>query len=139
MTPAAKGYVDANVILRFVTQDPPDLAQRAKRLLDRVDAGEIELRISPLTVAEVIWVLESYYGYRKEQVAEVVTTFITAEGIEAEELEVVLEALANYRDLNVDFIDAYLAGHARQQPPACIWTLDEKHFRRFKGIEVCTL
>ena len=64
-------WVDANVLLRFLTGEPPQLAERALRLIQRAEQGEITLRLSPIVVAEVVWVLSSFYRYSRAQIAEV--------------------------------------------------------------------
>ncbi|MEB3337389.1 MAG: PIN domain-containing protein [Leptolyngbyaceae bacterium] len=56
-------WVDTNIFLRLLTGDPPELAQRAFRLAERAEQGEIRLRVSPMVVAEMVWVLSSFYKY----------------------------------------------------------------------------
>lgn len=101
-------WVDANVLLRLITNDPPDLAERAARLANRAEQGEITLKVTSIVVAEVVWVLISFYGYSREQVAEVLIALLTADGIVLELTEQVIAALDRMASLNVDFIDAYL-------------------------------
>ncbi|MEQ8468646.1 hypothetical protein [Coleofasciculus sp. E1-EBD-02] len=40
-------WVDANVLLRLLTGEPPDFAQRSLRLAERAERGEVTLRLSP--------------------------------------------------------------------------------------------
>lgn len=108
-------WVDANVLLRFLTGDPPDLAQRALRLIQQAERGEVTLKLSPIVVAEVVWVLGSFYRYPRNQIAEVLLPLVTAEGIVLEESEQVVAALDRMATANVDFIDAYLAEVARRE------------------------
>jgi predicted nucleic acid-binding protein len=111
-------WVDANVLLRLITNDPPDLAERAARLANRAEQGEITLKVTSIVVAEVVWVLISFYGYSREQVAEVLIALLTADGIVLELTEQVIAALDRMASLNVDFIDAYLAELARRENEA---------------------
>ena len=48
-------WVDANVLLRFITKDPPALAERSARLMAKAERGEVSLYVAPLVLAEVIW------------------------------------------------------------------------------------
>lgn len=100
------------------------------------ESGHVRLVLLPLTVAQVVWVLDSYYEYDRNQTVQAMASLVTSDGIDTEEMDIILEALLYYHDLNVDFIDAYLASHARRHPPTRIWTFDETHFRRFKEISV---
>jgi predicted nucleic acid-binding protein len=54
-------WVDANVILRFLTKAPPEMAERSARLMAKSERGEVSLYMSPLVLAEVISVLKSFY------------------------------------------------------------------------------
>ncbi|MEW6230333.1 MAG: PIN domain-containing protein, partial [Bacillota bacterium] len=101
-------WVDANVVLRYLIRDNEELFTEASRVMEMAERGEINLHLAPLTVAELVWVLESYYGYPHEQVAEAVGAFATADGVAVEERETVIQALSDYVSLNVDFVDAYL-------------------------------
>ena len=50
-------FVDTNILVRHLTGDPPGQATRATRFLGEVD----ELVLVDLVVAEVVYVLESFY------------------------------------------------------------------------------
>ncbi|UBF29177.1 PIN domain-containing protein [Kovacikia minuta CCNUW1] len=108
-------WVDANVLLRLITGDPPELAQRAARLAQRAERGEITLRLATIVVAEVVWVLSSFYGYSRTQIAEVMIPLVTAAGIVSDDIEQVIAALERMATANVDFIDAFLAEVARRE------------------------
>ena len=53
--------VDTNVLLRFLTGEPPKLAQKARVLIAAADTGEVELVVLPMIVAETVYTLESFY------------------------------------------------------------------------------
>ena len=53
-------WIDANVVLRFITGDPPEMAARALELMARAENGEVCLRLPHLVVAETVWVLSSF-------------------------------------------------------------------------------
>ena len=123
-------WLDANVILRYLLRDREDLFRRAAALFARAEAGTLTLLISPLTLAEAVWVLDSFYGYPRQTICAALGDFLASPGVEPEEREVLLAALEDYRDRNVDFIDAYLFRHAVAKGVARICSFDEKHLRR---------
>ena len=47
-------WIDANLILRFLTREPQDLAERTLRFIQRAEQGEITLQVTPLVIAEVV-------------------------------------------------------------------------------------
>lgn len=124
-----KLWVDTNVILRMVTGEPPDLAIEVREFMKKVNHREYILRISPLVIAECCWVLESYYEQKPADIANVLQLLIESDGVEMEEKSVIQKSLSDYAKKNVDFIDAYLVAHAKENPPEEIVTWD-KHFKR---------
>ncbi|MBD2578643.1 PIN domain-containing protein [Oscillatoria sp. FACHB-1406] len=123
-------WVDANILLRLLTGEPPELAQRALRLVQRAERGEVTLRLSPMVVAEIIWVLSSFYRYSRTEIAEVLLPLIVAEGIIAEQAEQTIAAIERMAAVNVDFMDAFLAEVARKEGGA-VASFD-RDFRRLE-------
>jgi predicted nucleic acid-binding protein len=107
-------WIDANLILRFLTGEPQDLAERSLRFIQRAERGEITLQITSLVIAEVVWVLGSFYKYPRTQIAETLTAFLGSDGLIVQELQLSLAALERMARANVDFVDAYLAEVTRQ-------------------------
>jgi predicted nucleic acid-binding protein len=126
--------VDANVILRFITKDPPEMADAARNLFNQAEAGEIGLIILMITVAEVVWFLESFYNYPKIQVAETFGAFLRCDGLQVEQANLIQEALSLYQRNNLDFADALMASSALRKGPLSIFSFD-RHFDRVAGIE----
>lgn len=127
-------FVDANVFLRYLTDDVPEQAERVEDLLRRASSGEVALVTSALVVAEIVWTLESYYGLAKAEVAEKVLAILNTSGLEVEDAEILAEATILYSGANVDFADAYHGAGIRAQRIRCAYTFDRKHFARMEGI-----
>ena len=102
--------------------------KRAARLAERAERGEIRLKVLPIVVAEVVWVLSSFYKYSRVQVAEVLLELLIADGVDLQEAEQVLSALKQMAKLNVDFADAYLAEVGRREGEAVVSF--DRDFRR---------
>ncbi len=122
-------WVDANVLLRFLTGEPKEMHDRSVELMARVERGEVKLRVSQLVVAEVIWVLKSFYKRSMEEITGVVVSLLSAPGIEAEDRQTMIRAVELAREKNVDFIDAHLALRAAgNQEEVC--TFDKTDFKK---------
>ena len=122
-------WVDANVLVRFLTGEPKDMYERSLALMTRVERGEVTLVVSQLVVAEVIWVLKSFYEHSMEQISKVVIGLLSAPGVEAEDRETMIRAVDLAREKNVDFIDAHLALRAAAQDEE-VCTFDKTDFKR---------
>lgn len=121
--------VDANVLLRFLTGDPEDQAHHAAELMRSAEAGDVLLVLSPLVVAEIVWVLKSFYRHSYRDIAEVLVPLLSADGLEVQEREILIRAIELARDKSVDFTDAVLALEAlRDGETVC--TFDAKDFKR---------
>jgi len=92
-----------------LTGEPADPAAQARVLFDAVDRRELTLVIDEITVAETVWVLESFYGYAQRDIARVVQEMLSHPGLEAEDKGGLLSALNLFAEKNVDFADALVA------------------------------
>lgn len=113
-------WLDTNVVVRYFTGSPEHLAERARRLLARAEAGEITLRLTPIVVAEIVWVLRSVYGHEPAAIAAGLSALLRADGIAAEQHDTVVEALDLMMRRHVAFPDAFVAVSARlADEPVC--------------------
>lgn len=126
-------WLDANLILRFLRKDHPQFFKAAYNLFARAEHGELELYIHPLTLAEVVWTLQGYYGHTKQEIAAVLGNLIGSDGLFVVDKVIAEKALKDFAERNVDYIDAYLAAYAKVNGPETVYTLDKKHFSRLEG------
>jgi predicted nucleic-acid-binding protein len=126
-------WLDTNVILRFLLKEDPQLFQAVEPLFLQAEQGDLEIYIHPIIIAEIIWTLESYYEYSKEKIAEVMIQLVEAKGVVAPDKEIIVGALQDYKEKNVDFIDSYLVQYANKKGPLTVYTLDKKHFSRLNS------
>lgn len=107
-----KVLLDANVILRLLLEDHPELTPRAVALFDRAAAGEVQLLIPPTIFSDCFYALKSFYKLPRVDIASGLLDVLNLPGVVALEERAVREALRLLMDRSVDFADAYLAGLA---------------------------
>ena len=90
--------LDANAILRYLRNDIPSQANAVRTRLIEAQAGRLVLEIHPLILAEVLFVLQSYYAVPRERIATVLNTFLDTPGVKMHEEARVRAALARYVD-----------------------------------------
>jgi predicted nucleic-acid-binding protein len=101
-------FVDTNVIVRHLTGDPPELAKRATAYL----AGEPELFLADLIIAETVYVLESVYKAPRDQIATAMRSLVALRFVVTVDPALVLRALEVYETDRIDFAEAYLVASA---------------------------
>jgi len=104
--------VDTSVLVRYLTDDPPDMARRARSLLD---AGE-RLGLPIVVLLDTAHVLRTQYDVPRRDILDVLLAFVSRVDIETLGLakDAVIEALARARTLpGIPLADALVVATAR--------------------------
>lgn len=95
--------VDANIVLRYILNDHPELSARAAEVLEQHEAS------LPIEVAcEVVYVLQKVYHVPREQIQVKLCALLDERLITVEKTEVLRQALLAYCTKNLDIVDALL-------------------------------
>jgi predicted nucleic acid-binding protein len=113
-------FVDTNVLVRHLTGDPPELASRATRYLAAAD----ELLLPDLILAEVAYVLESFYETPRTQVATTLRAILAFPSIRVIDADLLQRAVEVYEVHRLDFADAYLVASAERTGIGVIASFD---------------
>ncbi len=112
--------LDTNVLVRHLTGDPPDLAERATGYLASAD----DLRLPDLIVAEVAYVLESVYETPRTQVATTLRSILAHPPIRVADAELLLRSIEVYEVHGLDYAEAYLVASAERSGIGAIASFD---------------
>jgi predicted nucleic acid-binding protein len=127
------GLLDSSMIVRYLTGDPPDLADRAAQVIDQ----EEDLLVSDVVIAETAYVLNSVYKVPREIVVDHLIRLLQKKNIHPFLLDKdnLLQALLLCRPSGrVSFADALVWAAARSTEERIVYTLDERFPQ--DGIEV---
>lgn len=117
---------DTNILIRLFVKDDDTQIEQLVRL---IELGDTTFYILSLVIIESYWVLRKVYGFEKEAVLHVFEDFIEADGVELEEDILMQRVLIRFREVNVDFVDVYLAEKSRSlELPILTW--NSKDFRK---------
>ncbi len=123
--------LDTNVILRFLLGDLPELYEKAYRVFQQVEEGELQVLLTDIVLSECVWVLEKFYGLPREQIAEKLSVFLQAEAILTETPKPTLEeGLSTWKTSSLDWTDALLVAKAMSRDTKLI-TFDGEIARKF--------
>lgn len=108
-----EALLDANVLLRHLTGQPPEQAGQAGGLLLAAEQRKVRLTVTALTLAEVVFVLERTYRWPRHKISTGLQALLTAGVIHVPERQILARALSMYYNHpRVHFADAYLAAAA---------------------------
>lgn len=119
------GFLDTSMIVRYLTGDPPELAEQAARVID----SEEPLHITDVVVAETGYVLTSIYQVSRNVVLDHLLPFLQKQNILtfALDKDLVLQALLLCKPSGrVSFADALLWAAARSSEGKVVYSLDER-------------
>ena len=102
--------LDTNILIRYLTGDPPEMAARASAYL----LSGRDLVLSDLVVAETVYVLESFYQLTRQQVAGLVAAMVSSSRFQVQNREMLIRSLEIYVDHRVDYTEAYLVATAER-------------------------
>ena len=139
MEGSKKVVIDTNLLVRYLINDDQKKADVVDNLLDKAIKGEIRIVVPSVVIAELVWVLESFYQLKADVILELVEAIVNTSGLDVTDKSMVISALRLYKNRNIDFIDAWIIEFAKERGIKTIYTFDKKHFRDIEGIEITIL
>jgi len=115
--------IDTNVLVRLLTGDDSKQVSAAEAFVRA--AGQVW--VSQVVLVETIWVLESVYGRRRDQVAAAVNTLLDHQAIALQDAEVVQSALEIFGErAAIGFSDCLVLELARSAGCLPLGTFDRQ-------------
>ena len=117
--------LDTSMLVRYLTGDPPDLADLSARAID----GEEPLLITDVVLVEAAYVLRSVYGVPREAIVDHLVALLRKANIDTFRLDkhLVIEALRLCRPSGrVSFGDALVWAAARSEADSIVYSLDQR-------------
>jgi predicted nucleic acid-binding protein len=129
----ALAFLDTNVFLRHLTQDHPVHSPKATAYLERIERGELRVRITDTVVFETVFTLQSFYKQPRDRIRDNLLPLIELTGIVLPGKRKFRRVFELYGRLNISFADAYHAVTMQQLRLTEIATFD-RNFDRVPGI-----
>jgi predicted nucleic-acid-binding protein len=127
--------LDTNVLVRYLTQDDHRQARIATSEIEAAAKRDEKLLIRPLVLCELVWVLESAYGFGKTEIVHVLDLMMRTAQFEIAQKEIVWQALDEYNLGKGDFSDYYL-GIANEDDGAEVTLTFDKGLKGSKFFKV---
>jgi uncharacterized protein len=122
-------FLDTNVLLRLLTRDDSEKADRALHLMLQVERGEERTATSPLVMFEVIFTLQKFYGVPRSRIRDLTLPIISLRSLELQGKDTFKRALDIYVHHNVSFVDAFNAAWMEMRGIREIYSWDADYDR----------
>ena len=131
-------FLDTNIFIRYFEQEDINESAKSEELFRKIIDGEMICFTNTMVISEIVWVLEKYYGWDKQEVCDNLEYILHTPNIKIRERKILLSAVKTYRELNIDFIDSYNYAYIKVYNSSMIYSYDI-HFDRlnkaYKDIE----
>ncbi|WJR65659.1 type II toxin-antitoxin system VapC family toxin [Neorhizobium sp. CSC1952] len=127
--------LDTNVILRTLVGDNPQQVTAAAEFGKRL-GREYTAFVTLISLLELDWALRSQYGFKKKEVVLAIGKLLRTRGLVIESHALVVAALWQVENTNVDFADALIAARSLEEGCKSIKTFDKKAASRLPGMEL---
>ncbi len=101
---------DTNVILRILIREDSEQNRIMRKVLEKIDRGELVLHVPNEVIMDTVWVLESYYQLERSLISETLTRLFESDGMVADHR--MQQALIQFGSTKIDLVDLYLAYHS---------------------------
>ena len=117
------GSLDTNVLLRLLLNDIPEQHESVRKLLASASGS---FSVADTAIIELVFALQRYYGFTRQQVAEAVAGLTRLGVIDCNRtlFEGVLPIFVEHAALS--FEDCYLSTYASLNDIEPLWTFDKK-------------
>jgi len=109
--------VDANVLVRYLTQDDPAQARAVDVLVSESIRTGVRLHVDDIVLCELVWVLRGAYRFNRTTIALALDRILDTALFSFENRDLLRDALERYRVAGGDFAD-YVIG-ARNIKASC--------------------
>lgn len=129
----AEPFLDTNILLRFLLNDDPARAPRARQLLAAIARGEQRAWMTDLVVFEVVFTLQRRYRFSRSAIASSVAPLLQLEGIDLPARDRWPEVFDLYLNSPLGIADCYHVVQMRRQGVTELYSWDTE-FDRIPGL-----
>ena len=112
--------IDTHVLVRLVTRDDAGQYQKAKAF---VQAHQPVL-VTQLSVLELVWVLMTSYGHKKEKVIQAAQALLDLAELDIQQPAILEAALATWKGCKADFADCFILESVKAESRTPLGTFD---------------
>lgn len=98
--------LDTNMILRFPLRDNIEMADKSLEIIKNN-----KVFVTSEVIAEVVFVMQKVYKATREDIYDMMISFINISTVDVQEYSVLCKGLKLFKDNNLDFVDCILCAY----------------------------
>src|ERR1700740_2471766 len=118
--------LDANIIVRYLTQDDRIQSMKATEIIERRLSEENPGFVSIVAMVETVWVLERAYRLAAHEIAQAVERLLQTDVLVVENEQEVFTAMIALKEGQGSFADAVITALGARMGCSCTLTFDQK-------------
>lgn len=116
--------LDTNVLLRYIVRDDARQAAAATKLIESSCTSKSPGVITLVVMCELVWVLESGYRYRRDQIAGILRGILGSDDLQVERSDLAWQALNRYEAGPAGYADYVIGLCGKEEKAEATWTFD---------------
>ena len=118
--------LDTNILVRLITDDDPERAAAAQRLIETECGPERPGFINMVVLCELAWTLDRRYSFGRGAIADTIEALIRVPSLRVQRDDLIWKAAKTYRDARCDFADVVISLVNEESGCAVTATFDRK-------------
>lgn len=131
-----RAFIDTSAVLRLLVKDDPAKARAVERVIKESKDRGIALYLLPVTILEIVWVMEKVYRLSRKVIRELVEAILNTPELKCPLEQIFRHALVTYETQNIKFADAVMGYWGLNEGLSTVYTYDEKDFKKIPGLQV---
>ncbi|MCK4781593.1 PIN domain-containing protein [Candidatus Parcubacteria bacterium] len=127
-------FIDTNIFLRILAKEDEKSFRECYSFLKLVEIKQIKAVTSPLVLAEIDWVLENFYKYKKAEAVKALKSISKLRGLKIISDVNIFLAVEIYKNHSIKFIDALIASNSKIIKKEIMIVSYDKDFDKIKVI-----
>jgi len=131
-----RAFIDTSAVLRLLMKDDPGKAKAVERVLRESKDRGIIIYLLPVTLMEIVWVMEKVYRLSRKAIRELAEAILNTPELKCPLEQVFRQALVSYETQNIKFADAVMGYWGLNEGLSMVYTYDEKDLKKIPGLQV---
>lgn len=124
----ASSYIDTNVIIRYLVEDPDTIPAKFKGVYPffrKIEKGEVQTQLAELVLFECFFVLTRIYDIPQKQAASILQKLISMKGFILPDKKRMQNCFELLTHKTIDLVDAYLVTASNEKGLEGVFSWDK--------------